>query len=238
MWCCFRFITQRRTVIKNTIPSPITNLARLDFKLPSTTMFATPQHSSLSVDQLTEKVAQLKVVKTNQQRVKIDKAAARMPGKPGNQVEKRLKVLETVDEIPLDVFIHRTESVTIEQARRVVRQLEFIPYNLVEVAAVSPVDPTHPFVTKCYPLTTNEVGGRYKKNEALPFPTMFWMCSPELHSKIGNYEVEGLVNAFEERLRSSPEYLAQMEKAHKSYAEERWAQLTEEEKEMVEAKGW
>ena len=42
----------------------------------------------------------------------------------------------------------------------------------------------------------------------------------------------------EQRLCSSPTYLQQMERAHKSYGKQRWALLTKEDQENVLQRGW
>lgn len=73
-----------------------------------------------------------------------------------------------------------------------------------------------------------------------PFPTTYWLTSPKLRSYISKMELskDNNVQTIERRLRSSSEYLNQMERAHKSYGRTRWQLLTSQDKESVIERGW
>ena len=73
-----------------------------------------------------------------------------------------------------------------------------------------------------------------------PFPTIYWLTSPKLRTYISKMELskDNNVQTIERRLRSSSEYLNQMERAHKSYGRTRWQLLTSQDRERVIERGW
>eukprot|EP00579_Thalassiosira_antarctica_P016907 CAMPEP_0201934760 /NCGR_PEP_ID=MMETSP0903-20130614/34248_1 /ASSEMBLY_ACC=CAM_ASM_000552 /TAXON_ID=420261 /ORGANISM="Thalassiosira antarctica, Strain CCMP982" /LENGTH=433 /DNA_ID=CAMNT_0048475033 /DNA_START=28 /DNA_END=1326 /DNA_ORIENTATION=- len=73
-----------------------------------------------------------------------------------------------------------------------------------------------------------------------PFPTLYWLTSPLLRTFISKIEISkdnGVVK-MEERLRSSPSFLSQMERAHKSYGKHRWELLTPQDQTNIMQRGW
>lgn len=108
-----------------------------------------------------------------------------------------------------------------------------------------------PAVLQLYPLnpyTHNNYVNRYDKNtrpfqhrkgETLfPFPTLFWMLSPSINTAVAALEEEGWIPRLTDRLRANPDYVAQMESAHRAYANERWQYLTPEHRQYVDEKKW
>jgi hypothetical protein len=73
-----------------------------------------------------------------------------------------------------------------------------------------------------------------------PFPTLYWLTSPALRSRVSAIEGSGsnCASAMEKRLRSSPRDAIGMERAHASYGAERWALLTDEDREEANRRGW
>jgi len=73
-----------------------------------------------------------------------------------------------------------------------------------------------------------------------PFPTLYWLTHPQLHNQISKLELstEYNVSKMEERLRSDPLYLQQMERAHLSYGRKRWEILTLKDRDYVLQCGW
>lgn len=73
-----------------------------------------------------------------------------------------------------------------------------------------------------------------------PFPTLYWLTSPLLRSQISKIELSKThgVQSMEQKLRSSQQYLEQMERAHKSYGKARWELLTDDDREEVLKRGW
>lgn len=127
-------------------------------------------------------------------------------------------------------LINKLSKKTIE---KVIEQLNFVPFNLVDVGYYNSYD-NSPVVLKLYPLNLNKVyGNNVLKNQIikLPFPTMYWMSCPDLIKKVYSLEVNGFIQIFNDRLHNSPEtpsWLKQMEQAHQLYREERWKLLTPE----------
>jgi hypothetical protein len=89
-------------------------------------------------------------------------------------------------------------------------------------------------------LDTPEDDDESRKHIIEPFPTMYWLTSPKLRILISKMELskDNGVQTIEQRLRSSQDYLNQMERAHKSYGRSRWELLTPKDKERVMQRGW
>ena len=146
----------------------------------------------------------------------------------------------TIPEISLDLIVHRSSSLSHRQLEMLVDQLGYMPYNLIEVASLSDDPEPSPQVAVLYPMNKSLSSGRYAK-EWLPFPTMLWLCCPKLHTDICELEVDGWVDKLQTRLQKDDEsasYLAQMESAHRSYAEERWGRLNDSDRQLVLDRGW
>ncbi|ETV81219.1 hypothetical protein H257_05796 [Aphanomyces astaci] len=123
----------------------------------------------------------------------------------------------------------------------IARNLGAVPANLVRVAAsyTTRQNQVEPAVLVLYPLRdcTND----YKKHHratAEPFPTMYWLASPELHERVSLLEGAGFVTRFTDRLAASPKHLQAMTDMHAAYASERWALLTPADRLVVEKKQW
>ena len=73
-----------------------------------------------------------------------------------------------------------------------------------------------------------------------PFPTQYWLTDPRLRMLISMLEIsdDRNVKTMEARLRSNPECLQSMERAHKSYGEERWLLLTDADRTAVTERRW
>lgn len=154
----------------------------------------------------------------------------------------------------LGLLTRKSEHLSQQEADLVCRQLGYIPYNLIEVAASSTSSEglQIPLALKLYPLTkkehrkkpANHGSAATKTDSYSPFPTMMWLSCPETYAKISKIELSGWINKFQIRiLDSSSEdpscnWLVQMENAHKQYALERWTALSEEDRAFLEEKGW
>ena len=81
----------------------------------------------------------------------------------------------------------------------------------------------------------NEISGVIE-----PFPTQYWLTDPRLRMLISMLEISDDCNVktMEAKLRSNPEYLQSMERAHKSYGEERWSLLTDADRKAVTERRW
>jgi hypothetical protein len=71
-----------------------------------------------------------------------------------------------------------------------------------------------------------------------PFPTIYWLTHPLLHSLISKLEVEGFGIQCEQRIAASTHSLEQMHRAHTSYGHERWNILTDDDRSMIHSKQW
>lgn len=73
-----------------------------------------------------------------------------------------------------------------------------------------------------------------------PFPTLYWLTSPYLRAQISKLEIskEYNVQRMECRIRSSQLNLDQMQRAHKSYGNQRWNLLTSIDQSNIIQRGW
>ncbi|KAG5183740.1 hypothetical protein JKP88DRAFT_133577, partial [Tribonema minus] len=76
-------------------------------------------------------------------------------------------------------------------------QLGYVPPNLISVAARN--RDGAPTVLLLYPVSA-PVCTRRNKVELQPFPTIYWLCCPQLKADVSRLEVAGLVQEFEARL--------------------------------------
>ena len=169
--------------------------------------------------------------KVKQRRRKRDHLSEKYPDSKSSPSSSKVLIIP-----PLSEFTRKTPSLTAVDAEAVCRDLGFVPQNLCDVGAHDASN-GHPLIARLYPLNRNELKGRYSK-ESLPFPTMMWMTSPVLKARISKIEVDGYIEIIQQRLADSPEALESMNRAHKAYAKERWGLLSEEDRVVVEGRGW
>jgi hypothetical protein len=98
---------------------------------------------------------------------------------------------------------------------------------------------TKPSKERCWFINDNKQD-IMKQQIIEPFPTLYWLTSPLLRSQISKIELSKThgVQSMEQKLRSSQQYLEQMERAHKSYGKARWELLTDDDREEVLKRGW
>jgi hypothetical protein len=58
-------------------------------------------------------------------------------------------------------------------------------------------------------------------DDGTPFPTRFWLACPLAVRRVARLESAGAIGDFEERVRSDPSFAAELEAAHRRYAQER-----------------
>lgn len=169
------------------------------------------------------------------------------PANASRMYKKKVKCIENINEVTIESFARRSDCLTLDTIQSVIRQLGYLPYNLVEVAAQSPSlvndQEQNPLVLKLYPLNTNDLSGRYSKSvgQPLPFPTMMWMSCRVLYAQISVLEDAGWIQVFQKKLLNSPEspeWLQIMDNAHRLYAAERWAQISPGDMELVVRNNW
>jgi hypothetical protein len=117
-------------------------------------------------------------------------------------------------------------------------QLGYTPLNLIRIGACN--EAMLPAIAVLYPLNANTLKGRYDWREGLkPFPTIFWMTCPQLHTKVADLEKDGWIQEIQSRLNDNVEdSIKLMEIAHNHYITERWNLLTDKDKVYIEEKGW
>uniref|UniRef100_M4BYE9 DUF501 domain-containing protein n=1 Tax=Hyaloperonospora arabidopsidis (strain Emoy2) TaxID=559515 RepID=M4BYE9_HYAAE len=131
-----------------------------------------------------------------------------------------------------------------------VRQdLGFVPTNLVRVSAFVDRDgctsrsgdsKDHlPAVLLLYPLRNAESAYK-KKQRALvePFPTIYWLSSPELKARVSALEDQQFVLTLQHRLDTNEGAKEKMAQCHREYAAERWNMMTPDDVALVKGRRW
>jgi len=102
------------------------------------------------------------------------------------------------------------------------QQLGRSPRGLKAVAALS--NNGIPLALKMHPLMDDK-----------PFPTLYWLCSKDLHKAINQLETAGLVKELEQKLKDEPEWMAQYQQNQRDYVAARWANCSEVEVKQLES---
>ena len=71
-----------------------------------------------------------------------------------------------------------------------------------------------------------------------PFPTLYWLCSKDLHKAIGKLETQGLVKQLEQRLQDEPQWMAAYQANQRDYVALRWANCTLSERQQLDQLGF
>ena len=85
-------------------------------------------------------------------------------------------------------------------------------------------------VRRCYPI-------RWINDRPTPFPTLYWLADEDLVKRISHIERQGWIKRFEARIADDPELTNAFRADHRSYIEERWAMLTDEDQKHAEGLG-
>ena len=120
-------------------------------------------------------------------------------------------------------------SISEEDFGYITKVLGYKPLNALSV--VNRTATGNPAVLKCYPLVPTKSGPE-------PFPTTFWICDPDIKTKLSSLEHAGLIASLKERLVENSAYMAEMRRCHEAYAEERWALLCDADRSYVKRAGW
>ena len=118
-------------------------------------------------------------------------------------------------------------------------RLGFVPTNLLRVHTIE----QRPAVLELYPLKRQPVEERAPRRRGAagpvqPWPTTFWFVDELLSARIAALEARGWVGRLERRLNGDEKALQEAEAAHAAAGMERWAALTESDRQLAEERGW
>ena len=118
-------------------------------------------------------------------------------------------------------------------------RLGFVPTNLLRVHTIE----QRPAVLELYPLRRQPVEERAPRRRGAsgpiqPWPTTYWFVDESLSARIAALEARGWVGRLERRLNGDEEALRAAEAAHINAGTERWAALTETDRQLAEERGW
>jgi hypothetical protein len=84
-----------------------------------------------------------------------------------------------------------------------------------------------PLALKMHPLVANK-----------PFPTLYWLCSKDLHKAINQLETAGLVKKLEQKLKDDSKWMAAYQQNQRDYVAQRWDNCSEVEVEQLYSLGF
>ena len=125
-----------------------------------------------------------------------------------------------------------------DDKRLVTQQLGYFPPNYREVSAWT-LDGSLPVAIKTYPLNGGAPRRQAKADIqqvslGTPFPTLYWLTSPDISRAISNLERQGFVSVMEDKLNSDSESAARFLACHEHYANERWESLSKQDCTLLE----
>lgn len=115
-----------------------------------------------------------------------------------------------------------------EDKKVIARQLGREPRGLLSVEQRCRYG--YPKVIKVYPLLKR---GRASQASFEIFPTLFWLTCPIALQQISQLEYAGYIKKLEELIQKDKGFRDKYHEAHRSYIEERWQILKEEDKEFL-----
>lgn len=118
-----------------------------------------------------------------------------------------------------------------EAARLVEAQLGYSVTNLVGIAAWT--RDGMPAVIETYPLRRN-----HHRTPVEPFPTLFWLSDRRLSAAVSAVEARGGITQARAEMRARQSHLHDLSLVHARYKRRRWALLNEDDRMLVESRGW
>ena len=116
-------------------------------------------------------------------------------------------------------------SISDSQLAIIEQQIGRAPNGLLDIAYAT--DQGVPVILRMAPIVDDK-----------PFPTLYWLCSKDLHKAIAKLETQGLVKELEQRLQDDSDFMAAYQANQQAYVAKRWANCTSEDKTLLEAKGF
>ncbi|MGK0499801.1 MAG: hypothetical protein ACJAYG_001446 [Oceanicoccus sp.] len=114
-------------------------------------------------------------------------------------------------------------TITPEQLTTIRQQLGREPRGMVAIAASSANGV--PLVLQVRSLVDDQ-----------PFPTLYWLCSKDLHKAISRIEGRGWIKHIEARLRQEPDLADRYKQDHQRYIAHRWQAMHPDDKQRIEAR--
>lgn len=114
---------------------------------------------------------------------------------------------------------------TPEQLQRIEQQLGRAPRGLAEIAYQSPDG--IPIVLRMESLVDDE-----------PFPTLYWLCSKDLHKAISRIETAGWAKQIEEELQLDAQLNARYRQNHRDYVHTRAQYMSHEQRQRIAELGF
>ncbi|MDP6968263.1 MAG: DUF501 domain-containing protein [Gammaproteobacteria bacterium] len=116
-------------------------------------------------------------------------------------------------------------SISPHQRQIIRQQIGREPHGLKDIAHATPTG--LPVVLRMAPIVDDK-----------PFPTLYWLCSRDLHKAINQLETHGLVKQLERQLQDDADFMAAYQANQHAYVAARWANCSEAEKHQLHKRGF
>ena len=123
------------------------------------------------------------------------------------------------------IYADTMMNLSAQQTAIIEQQLGRKPRGIVEIAAQT--DTGIPLVLQIRSWLDNE-----------PFPTLYWLCSKDLHKAISHIEAQGNVKALELEIEHNEDLRQQLLLDQARYRDQRFAQMTPSDKQAIADKGF
>ncbi len=114
-------------------------------------------------------------------------------------------------------------AITDAQRDIIRQQIGREPHGLRDIAYAT--EAGVPVVLKMAPVVENK-----------PFPTLYWLCSKDLHKAINQLETQGLVKQLEQRLQDDSDFMAAYQANQRAYVAARWDNCSAADKQLLKDK--
>lgn len=118
-----------------------------------------------------------------------------------------------------------SDVISPEQMQLIARQLGRTPRGIAAIAHQT--DLGIPVVLRMESLVDDE-----------PFPTLYWLCSRDLHREIAHIETAGWVKKLEDELQEDAELRARFAANHRDYVRQRWEYMQAAQRQRIDALGF
>ncbi len=116
-------------------------------------------------------------------------------------------------------------SISTAQLDIIRQQINREPHGLMAIAHAT--DSGVPVVLRMAPMVDDKL-----------FPTLYWLCSKDLHKAISQLETQGLVKQLEQLLQEDEGLMTSYQANQRAYVQARWDNCTPDHKQQLQDRGY
>ncbi len=129
------------------------------------------------------------------------------------------------------------EKITAIERQEIALQLGRKPKNVLGISAYCCADAAgqHIAVITSYPLDDAKPSQACQTKQLIPCPNLYWLTCPKISKAIANLERLGAIKQIELLVKNDPSLAKQLLADHQRYIENRWALLTQADRQWIAA---